>query len=483
MTEATTITDFDPSTINPIYDELKESWQLNQDFAEMNLQILREGKYLDEFGSSGREGEATSQYLWRKNASFAIDHCADLINLRVDNIFRTPPLRRFSNSPHHDFIDAFLKNVDGGGTTMDAFMRRCLRLYYVNGVDFLVDKQSGPPGVQPQNLAQERQLGLLPYVHAFSPLQRLDWAIDHAGKYLWARYKLGEVPAEDEWSARPGITRYLTVTPKQWRLYEADDDSGGQTIVRTGEISLGICPIVSFYFKESARSDYPKIPLSLLTRIAPIARYLLNLISQIQIDIYRNIAFLVATGVDAEQIPTEITPMGCWALPDGAELKDIAGDVNQIEIKIRFAQMLMEAILRIGKLTGSAGELKSRATSGVQVAIERTDLDNEMSMTACQAEQIEREIVRLAVSRYEGRLIGYDELNFSVEYNKKYVLTPVGDLVRQMREFVSTGVQQQVPSMLQILLRKLLDALTKEDDSAYKAALEQIDKAFPAQAS
>ena len=52
-----------------------------------------------------------------------------------------------------------------------------------------------------------------------------------------------------------------------------------------------------------------------------------------------------------------------------------------------------------------------------------------------------------------------------------------------MREFVSTGVQQQVPSMLQILLRKLLDALTKEDDSAYKAALEQIDKAFPAQAS
>ena len=476
MTDTTcTITDFDPSATGDVYDELKDSWELNRDFAEMNLTILREGKYLDAFGAGS---EPAAQYLWRKNASLAVDHCADLINLRVDNIFRTLPVRRFGNSPHRDFIATFCRSVDGGGTSMDDFIRRALRLYYVNGVDFVIDKAAAPDGVRPASLAQERQLGLLPYVHAFGPLDRVDWAVDHAGRYLWARYRLGEVPAADEWADPPGLTRYLTVTPDEWRLYETSRDAEQPTTVRTGGISLGACPIVTFYFKTSARTDQPKVPLGLLTRIAPIARYLLNLISQTQIDIYRNIAFMVATGVEADQIPTEITPMGCWALPDGAELKDVAGRVEHIEAKLRFVGVLTEAILRIGRLTGASADLKSRASSGTQVAIERTDLDNEMSMTASQAEQVEREIVRLAVSRYEGRCVGHDELNYSVEYNRKFVLTPVGDLVDQLRRFVSAGVHHETPDVVRIMMRKLLDALTKDDDEAYVAAMTQIDQAL-----
>jgi len=472
---ASTITDFDPASTNAVYDELSESWEMNRDFAEMNLTILREGKYLDAFGSGS---EPAAQYLWRRGASLAMDHCADLINLRVDNIFRTPPVRRYDTSPHREFIAAFCRNVDGGGTSIDDFMRRSLRLHYVNGVDFVIDKAAAPDGVQPASLAQERQLGLLPYVHAFGPTDRVDWAVDHAGRYLWARYRLGDVPAADEWAAPPGLTRYLTVTPDQWRLYETPADGEQPTTVRTGPIALNACPIVTFYFKESARTDHPKVPLGLLTRIAPIARYLLNLISQIQIDIYRNIAFLVATGVKADQIPTEITPMGCWALPDGAELKDVAGQVEHVESKIRFAQVLTEAILRIGRLTGAAGDMTSRAASGTQVAVERTDLDNEMSMTASQAERAEREIVRLAVSRYEGREVASDELGYDVQYNRKFVLTSASDLVDQLGRFTTAGVHHEVPDVVRIMMRKLLDALTKDDDTAYAAALTQIDQAL-----
>jgi len=478
------ITDFDPSQTSAIYDTLSASWRLNRDFAEMHLHVLRNGEHLDRFGAGGEAGgpadEAASQYAWRKNASFAIDHCADLINLRVDNIFRAPPVRRYDNSPYRDFIDQFLANVDGGGTDVTTFMRRNLPLYYVNGMDFVVDKQSPPDGLQPRTLAQERALGLLPYVHAFGPLERLDWACDHAGRYLWARYDLGEVPAEDETRQDAALRGYLTVTADQWRLYEVADTGQDRIItVRTGAISSGACPIVPFYFKESSRSDYPKVPLSLLTRIAPMARYLLNLISQIQIDVYRNIAFMVATGVDADKIPGEITPMGCWALPEGADLKDVAGDVEHIRVKLQLARVLMEAILRIGKLTGAAGDLKSRAASGVQVAVERTDLDNEMRMTACQAEQVEQDIVHLAVCRYKGRPVPKNEIRYSVEYNKKYVLTPVAELVRQAREFAAMGVHQDggVPTMLKILLRKILDAVAKADDQAYQDALGEIQAA------
>ncbi len=472
-------TDFDPTQVSPIYQEMLGAWRLNRDMAEMPLHVLRDGGYLDRFGGgdSGGAVESASQYSWRKNAAIAIDHCADLINLRVDNIFRTLPVRSYDGSPYRDFLDEFLSNVDGGGTSMDDLLRRALRVHYVNGVDFVVDKQGGADRTRAMTLAQERELSLLPCVHVFPALERLDWAVDHAGRYKWARYSLGGVPPADETEDSPGATRYLTIMLDQWRLYEVSEDGETPTTVRTGPISLGACPIVTFYFKESARSDHPKVPLSLLTRTAPIARYLLNLISQIQIDIYRNIAFLVATGVSADQVPDQITPMGCWTLPEGAELKDVAGDVSHIEVKVRFAQMLMEAILRIGKLTGSTGELKSRAASGVQVAVERTDLDNEMRMTAVQAEQVEREIVRLAVSRYKGRLIPHDEIGYSVEYNKKFVLTPVRELVEQARQYVSMGVHGQVPTLLKVQLRKILDALTKEDDQAYRAAIKEIEAA------
>ncbi|MCE5280248.1 MAG: hypothetical protein ABFD92_09240 [Planctomycetaceae bacterium] len=471
------LTDFDPTRTCATYDELRGAWELNRDMAEMPLHVLRRGDYLDRFGADERGSvcEPAAQYAWRRNAAVAMDHCADLINLRVDNIFRAPPVRQYQHSPFGEFLGRFLSDVDGGGTGMDDLMRRALRMHYINGVDLVVDKSAAPAGAEPATLAQERQMGLLPCVHLFSALERLDWAVDHAGRYVWARYALGGVPAADETAGPGDVRRYLTVMADQWRLYEVDAE--GPTRLWNGPIALGLCPVVSFYYKTASASEYPKVPLSLLSRIAPIARYLLNLVSQIQIDVYRNIGFLVATGVSPDQVPSEITPMGCWTLPEGAQLKDVAGDVNHIRIKIELAQMLMEAILRIGKLTGSTGDLQSRASSGTQVAVERTDLDNEMQATACQAEQVEREIVRLAVSRHQGRLVAHDEIGYSVQYNKKFVLTSVADLVAQARQFVSMGIHQQVPTLLKVQLRKILDALTKDDDADYRTALNEIESA------
>ena len=481
MPEPTTTeaqTDFDPSATNGIYDKLRGSWELNRDFAEMHLHVLRDGGYLDQFGSGEGPAEAGSQYAWRKGASMAIDHCADLINLRVDNIFRAPPVRKYEDSPYKEFIEAFTANVDRGGTDMDTFMRRALRAHYVNGVDIVVDKQAPPDGVTPATLAQEQELGLLPYLHAFGPLERLDWACDHAGAYLWARYDMGDEPPADEMSGGNPARQYLTLTRDQWRLYRVEGEESKLTTVETGPMTLGVCPIVPLYFKESVRSDYPKVPLSLLTRIAPIARYMLNLLSQGQLDLYLSVAFYVITGLDdPAKAPTEITPSCSWVLPEGVSVEQLGQVTAHIAEKREWLRMAMEAILRIGKLTGGSGELESRASSGVQVAVERTDLDNEMRMTATQAEAAEREIIRLAVSRYKGQPVAHDEIGYAVEYNKKYVLTPVTELIRQAKEFFGIGVHEQTMGLARILLGKILDAVANDDDEAYKAALEEIDKA------
>ena len=471
-------TDFDPSATNAVYDELKGSWELNRDFAEMHLHVLRRGDHLDRFGAAADAGarEAGAQYDWRRQASMAIDHCADLINLRVDNLFRAAPQRRYEHSPYRDFLAAFLSDVDRGGTSMDEFMRRALRAHYVNGVDIVVDKQSPPPGVVPASLADERQLGLLPYLHAFGPLERLDWACDHAGRYLWARYDLGEVPAADEMADAGGGRQYLTVARDRWRLYETGGE--GATTVRSGPVTTGCCPVVSWYFKESIRGEYARVPLSLLTRIAPIARYMLNLLSQGQLDLYLSVAFYAITGLDdAQRAPREITPSCSWVLPEGAGVHQLGEVVAHIAEKRQWLRLAMEAILRIGRLTGGAGELTSTASSGVQVAIERTDLDNEMRMTATAAEAVERDIVRLAVSRYKGRPVSAEEIGYSVQYNKRYVLSSADDLIRQAREFFGIGVGEQTRTLGRILLGKILDAVAKQDDARYAEALAEIERA------
>lgn len=472
---ATETTDFDPTTTNCIYDELQAAWTLNRDLAEMHLHVLQAGTYLDQFkGETTSESE--SRYSWRKNALVAVDHCADLINLRIDNLFRTSPVRTYKDSPYKDFLNEFLGSVDNAGTGIDEFMRRAMRVHYVNGVDIVVDKQ-GAAGAQPGNLAQERAQGLVPYLQAFEPLERPDWAVDHAGAYFWCRFDLGADAAEDETLAGGEKHSYLTLTRNEWRLYRVSAEKSEDTTVKTGPIGIGRVPVVSWYFKQSCRPDYPKVPLSLLTRIAPIARYLLNLISQIQIDILRNIAFMVATGVKASDIPGEIAPMSCWALPEGAELNAVGGDVAHITAKVKFAQMLMEVILRIGKLTGGTGDLESRAASGVQVAVERTDLDNEMRMTASQAEQVERDIVQLAVSRYKGKLIPHDEIGFSVEYNRTFVLTSVKALIEQAVLFSKVVGVDELPAMHRLFAKRILTAIGKSEDPDVVKAMEEIDKA------
>ncbi|MBT3200084.1 MAG: hypothetical protein HN350_09225 [Phycisphaerales bacterium] len=476
MTQENVATDFDPSQTNGVYDLFAPAWRMCRDFAEMHEHVLRSGEYLDRFGAGTGALEPASQYGWRTQAGFAMDYCADLIDLRVGNLFRTAPVRTFQGGKWSEFIGRFVEDVDGGGTHLDAFMARALRQYYISGVDIVVDKTRTPEGAAPETRDQEAQLGRRPYLAAFSPLERVDWACDHAGGYKWVRYDLGSQPPAAE-DASPGDRRYLTLTADQWRLYQVSEDGDEPVQFSSGPMRLGLPPVISFYYRQSVRPDYRGVPLSLLTRIAPVARALLNLVSQGQLDIYMAIGVLAAIGVDADRLPKEMAPM-CWlGLPDGAQIQHIHPAVEHVQEKRKWIAMLSETILRMGKLIGASGKVSARATSGFQVAAERTDLDNEMSATAAQAEAVERDIIRLAVSRMEGRLVDHAEIGYSVEYNKKYVLAPAADIVAQAREFFATGLAGDVPQISRLFLGRILDSLIKKDDPRYTQIAAAIENA------
>jgi hypothetical protein len=469
-------TGFDPSATSDLYDLFAPAWRANRDFAEMHEHILRNGGYLDRFGVGTKTPEPAGQYNWRRAASFAMDYCADLIDLRVGNLFRTPPVRTWDDSPYAEFIAGFVGDVDGAGTTMDGFMRRILREYYINGVDIVVDKTAPAQAAVPRTLADERSLAVRPTLSAFTPLERVDWACDAAGRYCWVRYDLGAEPAEDE-TVQTGPRRYLTLTAGEWRLYRLAEGQSPQVTTTAGPMGLGLVPVVSFYYGESIRPDWRKIPLSLMTRIVPLARAMLNLVSQGQLDLYMAIGVLAALGVEAEQLPTELSPM-CWlALPEGATVQHIRPAVEHVAEKRQWLQLMTEAMLRMGKLYAPTGQSHPRATSGFQVQAERTDLDNEMAATAGQAEQVERDIVRLAIGRREGRLVPPEKIGYSVEYNRQYVLAGVREILDQARGFMDLSVATAVPDLARVFLRRVLDQVLKKDDPRYVGIAQQIGQA------
>jgi len=474
MAEQETKSEFDPADTNSTYDQFATDWITCRDFAEMHEHILRDGTYLDRFGAGTGTQESQSQYDWRKQSSFVIDACDELIDLRIGNLFRTTPQRNYEESPYKDFIGTFLADVDGGGTGMDDFMQTALRKHYATGVDFVVDKTPG--GEDAETRKQEIDSGAQPYVSMFTPLERIDWACEHSGKYKWARYSLGTKAAESE-EAGDGGQQYLTMTPDSWTLWTVIDEEATKL---TGDLAIGTIPIVQFYWRRSGRPEYRGVPISLLTKIAPIARALLNLISQGQLDIYMAIGVLAAIGVDADQLPKEMAPM-CWvALPDGASVDTIVPEVGHIAEKRNWINLLMLRMLSLGKvISPSFGDSsKGRASSGLQVAAERTDLDNELAATAGQLEQVEKDIIRLAVSRMEGKPVDHGAIGYSVEYNRRYVLANTSEIIEQAKSMIDLGtVPEEVPTLMRTQLKRLAGQFLKPDTNEYQAVMDEIDKA------
>jgi hypothetical protein len=468
--------DFDPATQNDLYKTFQPGWTANRDFAEMHEHVLREGTYLEEFG--GRAAESPAQYHLRKAMSAAVDLCRDLIDVRVDNLFRTEPVRTFADSPYAAQIEAFCRDVDGGGTSLTDFMRQACWAHYVNGVDIVVDKDRG--NLPPRSRADEAALRV--FLHRFSPLERYDWACDHAGRYQWARYALGATARADERGRHADAGQFLTVTRRGWRLYTVFRDGRTPRRVASGPHALGVCPVVRLYWNESAREDYRAVPISLMTRLSPIARYMLNLVSQAQLDLYLTVAFFVACGVKPDQVPQEMGAAMAWAFenPD-ARIQNVLASVEHVAEKRQWLELCTRAMLRIGKIMGLLGDLRGRAASGVQVAIESGPLYSEMAATARQMARVEERLVQLVLSRRHppaaGGLIPADRIRYSVHYNDRYTLESAVDLVAQAQQFSRIGVSREVPSLLRLLLRKVADATGRQGDPDYDAALGEIARA------
>jgi hypothetical protein len=83
----------------------------------------------------------------------------------------------------------------------------------------------------------------------------------------------------------------------------------------------------------------------------------------------------------------------------------------------------------------------------------------------------------LMISRQEGRRIDPDRIGYSVAYNRKFVLTAVGDLLEQARTLLSIPAPAKIPELSRLFLQRVLDAVLRRDHPSYEKVRKAIESA------
>lgn len=476
---------FNPFDHGALRKQHEGRWQLETDVAEMTLDVLEAGTYLPKFSAKEHEDE----YAYRKRMSVPLDICRDAVRIRIDNLWRTPPKREVDeNSPYAELIQRLIDDCDGDGTTLDAFVKRALWNYYVTGVDIVTQSMQAPPGVEIVSRQDEQEFGIRPYFMQFTPLERNDWGVNGSRNFTWARYCLGEEqPADETGGGNAEVTLFLTLTGDIWRIHRATrPKASGVVIVETqeGPHRLGRPPIIKFYFSESQKTGQGGVPLSLLTRPAIVAKVALNIKSQADADLLAAVPRWYATGLNAEDVPDTYGPGVLLKLANPAsQIGVVQGGADHIREKREWLLLYLGEILRLLKFRGGMAELEANSGSGLKLAMERTDLDNELRSTAAQVEQLELEMMRQAVCLSGDVQISpqaaAEELGYQVTYNRDFVLEPVGEMLDNLVKWVRdcSYLAEDMSEITREMTRQLVNMLVREGTPASEAALSQIDEA------
>lgn len=480
--------DFNPFDEGPLARLHGPRWRLETDAAEMTLDVLERGTYLPRFSPSEHEDD----YAYRRQMSVPLDMCRDGVRIRVDNLWRTAPKRTVAPaSRYRDIIEPLIHDADGDGVCLDAFMRRAVWNHYVTGVDIITQVADAPDGAVIRTRRDEAAHRVRPYFMQFTPLERPDWACNGSRNFTWVRYCLGRTPAADELGGPGGESAdFLTLSPDGYRLWRAgcpdggDDDSADVVLLREGSHPLGQTPVVKLYFSESQKPGCGGVPLSLVTRPALVARVAMNLKSQADAELLAAVPRWLATGFQKGELPdTYGGGMLISAQDPAATLRVVQGDVGHIIEKRRWLVLYLGEILRLMKFRGGMAEINASSGSGLKLAMERTDLDNELRATAAQCERAELEMMRQAVVLATGEAIAPHEaaerLGYSVTYNRDFVLEPVGEMLDNIRGWVAGcgPVSGSLTEVTREMTRQLANMLVRDGSDQHKRITEQIDTA------
>jgi len=388
--------------------------------------------------------ETAEEYAHRIRNTPLDNHCQSVIQTYVSFLFREETEREFESWQGNEAVEAFLKDADMEGRSLDAFMKQVSIWSSVFGHCWILMTKGN---VGAQTLAQELALGVRPYVNVLTPLIVSDWRWERQpnGAYELVYFKYVEEVIDSlttvkEWTRDVIRTSVLDENLKQVRSQSVEANQ------------LGIIPAILAYNQRSIAKD---LGISDLEDIADIQRQIYNLTSEAE------------QAIRLEGHPTLVVPptaqLGSGAgaiiqIQDGMDpgLKPyfLNTDSGSIDSIYKSVDKLVEAIDRMS-FTGGVRATVQKTMSGIAMETEFQLLNAKLSEKADQMELAEEQM---------WRLFGlYQNMTWDgeVEYPNSFNIRDEG---REMTQLLTAKNAATDARVLQVIDHEIIELLGEDAD-------------------
>jgi hypothetical protein len=221
--------------------------------------------------------ETAAEYQARLRATPLENHCSSVISVYNSFLFREEPKRDFNGLEALPELDEFLRDADLDGRSLDSFMKDVATWSSVFGACWIIVAK---PNVGAETVADERYMGIRPYVSLLTPMVTLDWHWTRmsSGRYQLSYFKYleevnGDVRTVKEWTLDSITTTVVNV--KNPEIIDVVIEVNG----------LGYIPAVCAY---NGRSSVRGIGVSDINDIADQQRFIYNATSEVEASIRLN---------------------------------------------------------------------------------------------------------------------------------------------------------------------------------------------------
>jgi len=414
---------------NLLYQEYYDTWEyLLQSF--IGGQEYKNAQHLTRY-----QLETDEEYNARIRSTPLENHCRSVISTYNSFLFRERPYRYFADIAAYPEVESFLWDADYEGRTLNNFMKEASTWSSVFGHCWVVVSK---PNVGAQTLAEERALGVRPYVSVLTPLVVLDWDYTRQpnGKVelTYFRYledTTGELSTVREWTPE-FIKTNVVDTGKDMVVEEFIEDN-----------LLGVVPVVCVY---NGRSVIRGFGVSDIVDIADAQKFIYNATSEVEqsirLDSHPSLVKTPETqaGIGAGSLinmPENLDPgLKPYLLEfGGASIDSIYSSINHT----------IEAIDKMAN-TGAVRATESRSMSGVAMETEFQLLNARLSEKSDNLELAEEGIWTLFAMYLGMPWNGY------VKYADSYNIRDTKSEIEQLKIAKETATDE-------IVLRQIDEAI------------------------
>lgn len=437
--------------VHPSYAENLPRWRYlissyngGFDYRREGLQMLR--KYMNEDQTPG------AQYSNRLNYTALENACKLVVDTYKSFLFRTTPVRAFSNLQGNTLVNSFVEDADLDGTSLNAFIQQCNTYAMVYGSVWVgMDK---PANQNVTTLAQELAGGIRPYTTMITPENVTNWRYERqpTGRYELTQLQVKEAESEDFTIFR----LWTKETVQRYRVEKTQSGTANATLLEEIDNPIGSIPFVQLKANPSATRG---IGMSDIADVAKVQQAIFSLLSEAEqnIRISSHPSLVVTPEVDVAAGAGAVITVESTTAP---ELKPylLQPSGASIDSIIKMISKHQEMIMKMTHLE-AVSATKTVAKSGVALQVEFNMLNNRLGEKATQLESFEKKLWDL-FQIWTG--VSFDD-GFYVEYKKKFDLRDDNADLLNYKTVLEMGVPSQ--TLNRELYKQIASIVIKDGDS------------------